>query len=182
MSVRGVLALIIGGVAVFVPGLTMKTIVITIGSLIILGGVINILISLLKEKNVSWSRELSQPFLNVVFGLVLVLMPELFVTIIIMVVGIGLLLTGVIQLAGVIKMHEIMGWQWLYLIISLLVLTSGIVLLSNPFESAEAIFTFFGVIMMLYGISELIMSWKLSHAKDQYKGTNVHDIDHTELG
>lgn len=180
MSIRGILALLAGCVAVFVPEITMKTIVMAIGGFIFLGGIINILISYLGKKGKLSKVEISGSLLNLIFGLILIIMPSLFVKVIVVIIGIALLFIGIIQLVGTINLRAIIGWSWINFILSILILISGVVLLSNPFESAEAILTFFGIILIVFGISELIMSWKLHNSKDKYKGTDVHDIGYEE--
>jgi len=181
MSIRGILAIIAGCIAIFIPDLTMKSVVMTVGGLIFLVGAIGIIISLTVKEKMSWGAELTRTIPNLIIGLLLIIMPELFVKLMVIIIGVGLLLIGIVQLAGVFSVREIIGWSWFYLIMSLLIITSGIVMLNNPFKSAETIVTFFGIILIFYGISEVVISWKIGHAPEQHKGTDVHDIGHEEI-
>jgi len=60
-------------------------------------------------------------------------------------------------------------------------LSSGIFLLTDPFKSAEAILVFLGAILILNGLSDLFMSWKVKHQPQTYKGTTVHDVTYEEV-
>ena len=58
---------------------------------------------------------------------------------------------------------------------------AGAVMLTNPFNSAETILTFIGVLLLIYGIAELYMSWVLSRKPKTYQGQEVEDTHYQEL-
>ncbi|MGB4568340.1 MAG: DUF308 domain-containing protein, partial [Dysgonamonadaceae bacterium] len=64
------------------------------------------------------------------------------------------------------------GWSWIYFAISMLMIIAGIILFANPFAGAEALLIFIGIFLLIYGVSEVYMAWKLSK-----KPTISDDVD-----
>lgn len=94
------------------------------------------------------------------FGLWLVIMPTFFVNILMYVLGGLLVLAGIQQIISLISARK---WAkvslWFYLIPTL-ILTAGIVILSNPFSIAANTFIFMGAVILVYGITDLLNSYK----------------------
>jgi len=88
---------------------------------------------------------------------------------------------GFVQLMGAFGMLSRSFWGWIFLLIALLTLGSGIFLLSDPFKSAETILPFLGAILIINGISSLSMAWKVSRQPQTYKGTPVEDVTYEEV-
>ena len=68
-------------------------------------------------------------------------------------------------------------------VLPVLVLLSGVLLIMRPAFLGETIGMVAGVALMVYGISELISSWKMKQAMDEYdikflsEHDNGNDID-----
>ena len=125
-----------------------------------------------------WS---AQGIMTVLFGIVFIASPSVMVKVFVVFLGIILLIMGLFQLIGALGILSRSGWAWIYFLIALLTLASGIFLLINPFKSAEAILVFLGAILILNGISELFMAWKVGHQPQTYKGTPVQDVTYEEV-
>ena len=72
-------------------------------------------------------------------------------------------------------------WSWIYLIFAILMTFGGLFLLIRPIESAENILKFFGGIMIIYGILELTMAWRLQKMPPQSNGNSVIDTTFEEI-
>jgi uncharacterized membrane protein HdeD (DUF308 family) len=57
----------------------------------------------------------------------------------------------------------------------------GIFLLVHPIESAENILTFFGAILLLYGIMELITAWRIRKLPPNPGSGNIVDTTYEEV-
>lgn len=91
------------------------------------------------------------------------------------------LIIGVLQLIGAINAISKYGWLWILFISAAIMIIGGIFMLSDPFKSAETILGVLGIILLVYGLSELFTSWKLSKVPDTYDGKVVEDIAFEEL-
>lgn len=178
---RGIQTILIGGVFLFIPGITMKTIMIIIGGLLVLSGLVTLLLSNWKRRGAIKGLWSAQGIMNIIFGIVFIISPSAMIKIFMIFIGIILLIMGLLQLAGSIGMLSRSVWAWLFFLIGLMTFFSGIYLLSNPFKSAETILPFLGALLMLNGVSELFMWWKSRHRPKIYKGSEVQDIPYEEV-
>lgn len=179
--IRGIIALLIGGLAVFVPNITLQSIVIYIGILILLGGLVSLLFALRSKSPSGRNMLMTQAVFNLIIGILFVALPATMVKIFVIVLGLGFLFIGVFQLMGAMNVRRDYGWSWVYFIISVLMIIAGAVMLANPFRSAETILAFIGVLLLIYGVAELYMSWKLSRNPKTYQGQEVEDTHYQEL-
>ena len=67
-------------------------------------------------------------------------------------------------------------------VLPVIVLMSGMFLLSNPSFLGSAVGIVAGVALIIYGASELLSSWKMRKAMDEYeikfpKGNDNNDVD-----
>lgn len=128
--------------------------------------------------NELWS---AQGIMTVLFGIVFIASPMIMIKIFVVFLGIILLILGFFQLLGSLGTLKRSAWGWIYFLIALITLGSGIFLLTDPFKSAEAILAFLGAVLILNGLSELFMSWKVSREPQIYKGTPVQDVTYEEV-
>lgn len=178
---RGILTIALGSILLFVPGLTMQTVIIIIGAMLVLSGLVTLVLSNRKRSgsiNGFWS---AQGIMTILFGIVFIASPSVMVKVFVIFLGIILLIMGFFQLVGSLGMLTRSAWSWIYFLIALMTLGSGIFLLTDPFKSAEAILAFLGAVLILNGLSELFMAWKVSRRPQTYKGTPVHDVTYEEV-
>jgi uncharacterized membrane protein HdeD (DUF308 family) len=159
---RGIIALIIGGLAVFMPDITLRSFVICIGILILISGLVSLVFSARSREKFTKNILMADAVFNLIFGLLFIALPDTMVKIFVIAMGIGFLLIGIIQLIGTLSIRRDYGWSWIYFAISMLMIIAGIVLFTNPFTSAETILIFIGIFLLIYGVSEVYMAWKLS--------------------
>lgn len=178
---RGVLSLLAGAVAVFVPGLTMKTVIMGIGTLIMIGGLVSLAILLAQKRKEGQGWFASQALFNILMGVICISMPEMLVKVFVVLLGLALFFIGFMQLVAGMSIRKVATWAWLYYAFAAGIMLSGAVMLGNPFESAEAILTFMGVILMLFGLGELYLAWRVSRQPQVVNGQEVEDATYEEL-
>jgi uncharacterized membrane protein HdeD (DUF308 family) len=167
--IRGILTIAIGILLLAVPGLTLKSVIMTVGGMILLGGVLNLLFSLYRStKGINFSTSF-QGFFNILWGMLFLIAPMVIVKIFGFFFGVIFLILGLVQFFGAMVIVSKSLWSWVYMVFSLMLTCGGIFLLVQPIESAENILKFLGVVFLIYGILELSMAWRL---KKIPKGTN----------
>ena len=159
--IRGIIAVIAGGLAVFLPDLTLNSVVVYIGILILLGGVVSFIFAIRSKEKSNRNFLIMQALFNVVIGVLFLAAPATIVNIFGIIVGIGFLVIGGFQLIVAFNIIRNYRWSWFYFIISVLVIIAGVIMLSNPFKAAETILIFTGVLLLVYGIGEIFMALKL---------------------
>lgn len=178
---RSISTIITGGVFLFIPGLTMKTVMVVIGGMLLLSGLITLIVSNLRKGKLTKGMWSAQGIMNILFGSVFITAPSVMIKIFMIFIGIILLIMGFIQLTGALGSLSRSVWAWIFLVIGLLTCGSGIFLLTDPFKSAETILPFLGALLMLNGLSELIRFWKTGRQPRKFNGSAVQDISYEEV-
>jgi len=87
-------------------------------------------------------------------------MPTFFINILMYILGGLLVLAGIQQIVSLISVRKWTIVPWVFYLIPVLILVVGIVILVYPFQTAANTFIVFGIASIIYGISELINSYK----------------------
>lgn len=159
--IRGIIALVIGLLAIFLPKLTLQTIIIVMGIILLIGAVLCIILAIRSEIKKDKNVLFIQSAVNLALGLLFVFFPGPIVNIFVILLGIMLLILGVFSLINLYSFRKITRIPFFALAISVLVIIAGIVLLFNPFETAHAILIFLGIVLIVYAIGEFYSSWVL---------------------
>jgi len=105
---------------------------------------------------------------DLILGLLLFLNPVWVAGFIVTLIGIVLILFGGIQLLALAGTLSLLGAGFSTLILSICAVVGGAFLLFNPFgERIMSICA--GSFLLLYGVSELISSWRIRKAKEAYE-------------
>ena len=166
--VRAVAAIGIGIVMVF--GSNAPTLVVKIiAALLMLAGVASLVYAFIKKKENGMYRLLIiNAWLDIAVGLLLFFNPQWVANFIVYAIGVVLVLFGALQLIVLAGTMSLLGAGFSSLILSVCAIVGGAFLLFNPFTlSVMSIIA--GCFMILYGISELISTWKVSRAKKEYE-------------
>ena len=179
--IRGILTLAVGILFLALPGLTLKSVVMTVGGMILLSGIFSFFFS--KPKN---SKGLNigtsfQGFFNILWGLLFLLSPMTIVKVFGFFFGVIFILLGAMQFLGAIGTLSKSFWSWIFMVFSALLIAGGVYLLAQPIESAEKILTFLGAILLVYGILELIMAWRLKNIPKGTQAGNIVDTTYEEV-
>ena len=178
---RGILTVTIGSVLLFVPGLTLRAVMIIIGAILLLSGLITMMMSNRKKAGTMGGFLSAQGIVSILFGIVFIASPTVIVEIFVFLIGIILLIMGLFQLIGALGALSRSAAAWIYFVIAILTLVSGVFLLTDSLKSAETILKFLAVILILNGTSELFMAWKIRRQPQIYKGSPVQDVTYEEV-
>lgn len=177
LLIRGIVAMIAGAAVIVVPDLSLKMIMQFLGTLLLLDGVIAFLTDYFTPKEKKIYQIVPRGISNLIVGIILIVFPTLLLNVFVFVIGLLLFMAGVSQLLNQLGTKGKLGFSWLMLLISLVSLIGGIVLLTRPFESAQAILIMFGAVMFIYGTGELVWSFKVRKLQQLQATENPRVVD-----
>ena len=152
------LVLILGGNA---PSLVVKIIAV----LLMVAGVVSLVYGLIKGREDGMYRLLIiNACFDIVLGLLLFFNPQWVANFIVYAIGIVLILFGALQLIVLAGAMSLIGTGFSSLILSICAVVGGAFLLFNPF-TLNVMSVIAGCFMLLYGISELISTWRVGKAR-----------------
>lgn len=177
LLVRGIVVMIVGVASIVVPDLSLKLMMQFLGALLLADGVVAFLINYFAPKEKKAYLIVPRGTTNLVLGIILLAFPALLLNVFVFVIGLLLLLAGASQLFNQFGTNGKPGFSWPMALISLVSLVSGIVLITRPFESAQTVLIMFGVVAFIYGLGELIWSFKIRKLHQQQASENPQVID-----
>lgn len=164
---RAATAIAIGLVLVISDSATIKVVKI-IASLLFASGVISLICGYFNKKHGAPLVGITtNAIIDIGLGIILFLFPSSMANIIIVLIGIALVIFGIIQIFVLSGTMSLIGLGGLSFILSLLVIGGGIVLIFNPF-SMKIIGIIAGILMIVYGINELMSSHKSPKSRREY--------------
>ena len=145
-------------------------------------GIVSLAVGYKNRANGTFPLMAVNTVVDILIALVLFMFPGFFANLLVYLIAIALLFFAIFQLIALASASRVMVMGVLAFIFPILVLLSGLFLLSNPDFIGSAIGIVAGVALIIYGVSELFSSWKMRKAIDEYeikypKDTDNNDVD-----
>ncbi|MBP5210994.1 MAG: DUF308 domain-containing protein [Bacteroidales bacterium] len=175
---RAIACIVIGLVMALWPDMAAKTLVVALGIVLIIVGGVSIAVSY-KESDSLFGNIMSfNGLFSILFGLVLVLFTDFFISLIMYIFGLLFIVFGISELSGLISAGKYSKIPFGYFILPVLVTVCGFILLFKPFQVERTIFMFTGCALIVYGLSELFATLKV---KKVYKSHQIEDTEYEEV-
>jgi uncharacterized membrane protein HdeD (DUF308 family) len=182
--IRGIITALVGITILSVPGLSIDLVIQFLGGVLIFDGLINLTITMIK-KTKQQNRFVIVPrgTSGIIVGVLLLLFPQLVVGIFFFLIGFILIVAGGSQLASQLGGRSVLGFSWLISIFSLIALGAGFFMLFFPKKIGDAIFLFIGIVIALYGIGEIVWSFRIRKFQKQNPSEqpNIIDAEYEEV-
>ena len=138
LTLNGIIAIVYGILAIFIPGTTIVAMVMYFGIVILiiglamLWGAINSI-----RANLPYTTDLISSLVTIVIGALLTFYTSKSLTIFVMIIGSWAVLVGVVQLYVATRSELVPGEKNTLLVNGIITLIFGVILFMNPFESAS---------------------------------------------
>ena len=194
---KALAALIVGIVMVVNPDTAFASVVKLIAVFLLASGLVSLFVGLKDKENSALPLMMFNAAVNISIGLLLFIFPGFVASFIIYLIGFALLVFGIMQLVTLFSARGVVAMGVFPYVLPALVTMLGAFKLFNPF--AESVMsTMAGVALIVYGASELLSSWKMKQAVDEYEihmeqehkqqtvsedmsGVDVKDVDYEKV-
>lgn len=193
---KALAALIIGIMMVVNPDNAFASVVKLIAVFLLASGLVSLYVGLKDKENSALPLMMFNAAVNICIGLLLFIFPGFVAKFIIYLIGFALFAFGIMQLVALFSARRMVAMGAFAYVLPALVTMSGAFMLFNPF--AESVMsTMAGVALMIYGASELLSSWKMKKAVDEYEihmtqetkqaapddmsGVEIKDVDYEKV-
>lgn len=183
--VRAIIALVAGIVLIAWPDTAVKTIIVILGAFLMAVGIVSVVLSNIGK----WKTE-KTPLLtmnglvDIVFGLVLVLFPTFFASIIMFLFGLLLLLFGLGELISLFQSRKVTDIPVTFFIAPIITTACGLIIFFNPFSTMEWLFIFFGIVLIFYSITQFVSTYSVRskiHAIKKEEAKIIQDVPFEEV-
>ena len=158
---RSLIAIAIGIILIVWPDKVKELLVTVVGVLLMIPSLVAFLPTLFASKNV---KQNILPMIGgtglAILGLIMILFPETFISLLTLMIGILLFLAGMLQIVGIFKYCRQTSSYWLMLTPAI-ILIMGVVTISNFKNISNILLIIIGVTSLLYGISEVLNYYKI---------------------
>jgi uncharacterized membrane protein HdeD (DUF308 family) len=161
LALRGVIAIVFGLVALFLPVAAMLSLALVFGAYLLVDGVFGIVSAIrAAQAHERWGLLLAEAILNILMGAIALVFPIGAVLAFVVITAAWALLTGALMLAAAFKLDPERGKWWMVLagVVSLLF---GVALAIAPLIGAIVLTWWVGAYAVVFGIVLLILAFRL---------------------
>ena len=165
--VRAVAAIGIGIVMIWGNNAPV-TVVKIIACFLLAAGVVSVIHGIIRNKQEGTLHLMVvNAIVDFLIGFLLFFKPELISGFIVYFIGIALILFGALELIVLAGAMTLIGAGFSSLLLSICAIIGGAFLLFNPF-GLKVMSIIAGCLLLLYGVSEFISTWRISRARKEY--------------
>ncbi|MFP4557314.1 MAG: HdeD family acid-resistance protein [Bacteroidales bacterium] len=154
---NGMLAIILGLIAVFIPEITVVALAIYFAIAMLLGGTLLTISSIVSRKDLlNWPLMMTEGVLGILIGLIILFQPENVAAVFVVIIGIWALIIGIVFLFSYFRFEYKGLIKPLLISYSILSILVGLLLIFNPFEGTRIIVFLIGIYAIVYGIMSIM--------------------------
>jgi uncharacterized membrane protein HdeD (DUF308 family) len=159
LALRGVAAVLFGLLTLFVPGITLVTLVLLFGAYVLADGVFNV-IAFFREAAHHWAL-LVEGVIGIIAGILTFSWPAITAIVLLYLIAFWAIFTGVFEIVAGIRVRKAIANEWLLLLMGVLSLLFGVAILFAPGVGALAIVLWIGAYALIFGIILLVLAFRL---------------------
>lgn len=170
---RALIALAAGVVMIVYKEQAMDLVVKIIAAFLLASGFVSLAVGLRKKNDSSSKLMTFNAVVDVLIAALLFLFSGAVANLIIYLIGFVVLGFGIFQLIALISANRVSKVGIFALVMPVLVIGAGAFLLFNPEFIKSSVSLVAGIALLIYGASELLSSWKMKKAMDDYEITRM---------
>lgn len=167
--IRALTAIAIGIVMVVSRTNALELAVRIIAAFLLASGLVSLFIGYKNRQNGTMGLMGFNAGVDILLGFLLFLFPGFVAGLMIYIIGFALLGFGIFQLIALFSANRVMPVGGASFILPVIVTFAGFFLILRPSFVGEAVGVIAGVALVIYGVSELLSSWKMKKAIDEYE-------------
>lgn len=159
--ISGLIAIVYGLLAILLPDGIIGTIMLVSGTTVIVAGIICLCVALSRRKKaLPWGMLLIEAIAMIILGTVAMIWSKETVKVLIFIIGLWSVLMGAFMLLVIFGKSHLIN-KGFYILCAILSICFGILLIINPFESAEVFVKITGIIALLFGIIMVMFGFSI---------------------
>jgi len=149
---RGLVAIVVGVIALALPGITVGALVILFGAYALIDGIAAFIAAFRSSRaHERWGMLVLEGLAGIVTAAITIFWPPLTALVLVYLIGAWALVTGVLEVAAAIKLRQFIAGEWLLALSGIASLLFGILVLAMPLAGALAIAMLVGVYSLAFG-------------------------------
>ncbi len=159
--IRGILAVLFGLIALFMPGVTMLSLVLVFAAYTIADGVFAIISAVrAAQQHERWGYLILVGIVDIIAGIVAAALPSITVVVFVALIAAWAVITGGFMLAAAVRLDADHGRWWLVLS-AVASLIYGALLVAAPMLGALVLTWWIGAYAIVFGVALLVFAFRL---------------------
>lgn len=172
---RGLFAVIMGILAIMMPGITLVSLLMVYGVFTIADGITAIWIGVAARHGQRiWWEMVATGALAILAGLTVSLWPGITAMIFVVMIGVFAMFRGVFEIIAAIQLRKVIDDEWMLVLSGVVSLLFGGMLVARPGEGAIAMVLLIGAFMVAIGAMTIGLAMRLRHLSKR-----MHEHGHT---
>jgi uncharacterized membrane protein HdeD (DUF308 family) len=159
LALRGVLAVLFGLFAFFVPGITLLSLVLLFGAYVLLDGIFD-LVAATRSPSHHWALVL-EGIVGIIAGILTFFWPGITAMVLLYLIAFWAIFTGVLEIIAGIRLRQVLSDEIWLILMGVLSLLFGLFILIFPSAGALAVVYWIGAYALLFGIMLLALAFRL---------------------
>lgn len=162
LVVRGVLAILFGLTAFFIPGLAWLSLIVLFGTYAILDGVFAMMSGLISSKfSPRWWVFLLEGLISVAAGAIALIRPDIASFALILLIASWAIITGVLEILAAIRLRKEITNEWMLGFVGFVSIVLGVLLFFQPAAGGLVITLMIGAYALIFGIAMVALGLRL---------------------
>jgi uncharacterized membrane protein HdeD (DUF308 family) len=166
LTIKGVLLLILGLIALFMPEMTLLVLMTYFGALVLLGGLFILAAVIFRRKNLGrgWGWVLFEALLDIAIGLLVLFNPAITVQVFVIILAAWLIFAGILQVVYALQIRQAQASWWMPLLNGAITAALGLFIGFNPAEGSIALIYIVGIASVFFGLMLIFTSLSLRNS------------------
>ena len=162
LALRGLLAVLFGLAAFFLPGITLTALILLFGAFALVDGVFAIVAAVRAEEHgARWWLLLAEGVFGVLIGILTFIWPGLTALVLLYFVAAWAIVTGVFEIAGAVRLRQEIEGEWALILGGVLSVIFGVLLAVLPGVGILALVWLIGAYAVVFGVLLIILAFRV---------------------
>jgi uncharacterized membrane protein HdeD (DUF308 family) len=162
LALRGVVAVLFGLAAFFLPGITLAVLIALFGAFAVVDGIFAIVAAVRAAgRDASWWLLLAEGVFGVLIGILTFIWPGLTALVLLYFVAAWAIVTGVFEIVGAIRLRREIQGEWALIIGGILSVVFGLLLAVLPGVGILALLWIIGAYAVAFGVLLIILAFRV---------------------
>ena len=168
---QGVLSVVLGVLALAMPGATLGALILLWGLLALVNGVVDVFHAIgAAGSHKSWGWQLAGGLVGILAGLAILRWPGLSALFVLYLVAIWAIMMGIVRVVGAIADHDALAHAWLVALAGVVSVLFGIAMFAWPAAGLLTLVYLVGFYAIVYGAITCVMAFRLHSLPERMAG------------
>lgn len=166
---RAVVAIVLGVIMVSFPGSSLVVIVKILAAFLIASGLVSLVFGIVNRQNGGLALMITNTLVDIILGILIFMFPAEVASIVMFLLGLLIMFFGIFQIVVLMSANRVLPVGIWTFLLPVLCAAGGAMVMFHPFGLGSVITLVAGIALLVYGISELMATWKMRKAMKEYE-------------